>query len=101
MMRMVKAIHSITLYRVICSCIVGYLLVEDRHPSALARVHCIYVVGLSSLWFCIVDRDSSWLFCLGKDILYKKVVGFFSPCVKVFPRMHMLCSEVARVGAYG
>jgi hypothetical protein len=48
---------------------------EDRHPSALARVCCIYVFGLSSLWFSLVDRACSWLFCLGKDILYKKVVG--------------------------
>jgi hypothetical protein len=48
---------------------------EARHPSALARVCCIYVVGLSSLWFSLVDRACSWLFCLGKDILYKKVVG--------------------------
>jgi hypothetical protein len=51
--------------------------VEVRHPSTLARVCCIYVVGLSSLWFSLVDRAWSWLFCLGKDILYKKVVGFY------------------------
>jgi hypothetical protein len=54
--------------------------VEARHPSALARVCCIYVAGLSSLWFALVDRACSWLFCLGKDILYKKVAGF-SPLV--------------------
>jgi hypothetical protein len=58
--------------------------VEARHPSAPARVCCrvccIYVVGLFSLWFALVDRVCSWLFCLGKDILYKKVVGF-SPLV--------------------
>jgi hypothetical protein len=54
--------------------------VEARHPSALASVCYIYVVGLSSLWFSLVDRSCSWLFCLSKDILYKKVVGF-SPLV--------------------
>jgi hypothetical protein len=75
--------------------------VETRHPSALARVCCIYVVELSSLWFALVDRACSWLFCLGKDILYKKVIGFFSPCVEGFPRMFMLCSGMAQVGACG
>jgi hypothetical protein len=50
--------------------------VEARHPSALARVCYIYVVGLSSLWFSLVVRVCFWLFCLGKDILYKKIVGF-------------------------
>jgi hypothetical protein len=54
--------------------------VEARHPSALARVCCIYVVGLSSLCFVLVNRYYSWLFFLGKDILYKKVVGI-SPLV--------------------
>jgi hypothetical protein len=47
--------------------------VEARHPSTLVRVCCIYVVGLYSLWFSLVDRVCSWLFCLGKDILHKKV----------------------------
>jgi hypothetical protein len=56
------------------------VLVEARHPSTLARVCCIYVVGLYSLWFVVVDRACSWLFCISKDILYKKVVGF-SPIV--------------------
>jgi hypothetical protein len=54
--------------------------VEARHPSALARVCCIYVARLSSLWFVLVNRYCSWLFFLGKDILYKKVVGI-SPLV--------------------
>ena len=56
---------------------------ETRHPSALARVCCIYVVGLSSLWFTLVDRACSWLFFLGKDTLYKKVVGFLPLCRRV------------------
>ena len=63
-----------------CWLSLGGVLVEARNPSALARVCCIYVVGLSSLWFALVDGACSWLFCLGKDILYKKVVGF-SPLV--------------------
>ena len=72
-MRMVKVNHSSALDRGSCNYIVGYLLVEARHPSALARVRmcCIYVVGLSSLWFSLVDRACSWLFFISKDILYK------------------------------
>jgi hypothetical protein len=56
-----------------CWLSLGGALVEARHPSALSRVCCIYVVGLSSLWFALVDRACSCLFCLGKDILYKNV----------------------------
>jgi hypothetical protein len=74
---------------------------EARHPSALARVCFIYVVGLSCLWFALVDIDCSWLFCLGKDIVYKKVCWVFSPSVEGFPRMYMLFSGVAQVGTYG
>jgi hypothetical protein len=54
--------------------------VEARHPSALARLCCIYVVGILSCWFSLVNRVISWLFCLGKDKLYKKVV-VISPLV--------------------
>jgi nicotinamide riboside transporter PnuC len=75
--------------------------VEARHPSALARVCCIYVAGLSYLWFSLVDRACSWLFCLSNDIIYKKVSWVLFPCVEVFHKMYMLCSGVAQVGAYG
>jgi hypothetical protein len=59
--------------------------VEARHPSALARVYCIYDARLSSLWFSLVDRVCSRLFCLDKVILYKKVAGNSPLVYKGFP----------------
>jgi hypothetical protein len=64
--------------------------VEAKHPSAFARVCCIYVVGILSCWFALVNRAISWLYCIGKDILYKKVCWVFFPCVEEFPKMYML-----------
>jgi hypothetical protein len=64
------------LARLSYNCIVGYLLVEARHPNALDRVTFIHVVGLCYLCFSLVDRSCSWLFFLGNDILYKKIVVF-------------------------
>jgi hypothetical protein len=68
----------------------GGALVEARHPSALARLCYIYIARILSCWFALVDRAISWLCCIGKDILYKKVCWVFFPCVEGFPRMNML-----------
>jgi hypothetical protein len=67
---LVKSSYPSSLARVYCSIVDG-TLVEARHPSALARVCCIYVAGFFVVKFALVDRACSWLFCLGKDILYK------------------------------
>jgi hypothetical protein len=37
-----------------------------------------------------VDRVCSWLFCLGKDILYKKVVGFSPLCRRVSQDVYVM-----------
>ena len=58
--------------------------------------------GILSCWFTLLDITSSWLYCIGINLLYKKRCWVFFPCVEGFPRItSMLCSGVAHEDAYG
>jgi hypothetical protein len=46
-------------------------------------------ISILLCWFALVDRVGSWLYCIGKDILYKKSLLGFLPCEEGFPRINL------------
>jgi hypothetical protein len=70
-------------------------LVEARQSSALARVCCNNIAGLSLMeisillcWFSLVDRAGSWLYCIARIFSIRKVCWVFFPCVEGFLRIN-------------